>query len=73
MSVLPSENPMRVARRKPRTANVGIFGDGHYNYRPQFDGLLEEMHGKIAVLVQKVAACGVEVTNFGLVDDARGA
>jgi len=64
---------MRIERRKPRTANVGIFGVGHYRYWPQFEGLLDEMHRKIQVLVGKVEGCGVEVTNFGLVDDAKGA
>ncbi len=64
---------MRVPRRKPRTANVGVFGVGHYNYWPQFEGLLDEMHRKIAVLVDKVEAHEVAVANFGLVDDARKA
>ena len=64
---------MQLARRKARTANVGVFGVGHYHYWPQFDGLLDELHRKIQTLVGKVAACGVEVTNFGLIDDAKGA
>ena len=64
---------MRISRRKPRTANVGVFGVGHYNYWPQFEGLLDEMHRKIAALVDKVEAHEVAVTNFGLVDDAPGA
>jgi L-arabinose isomerase len=64
---------MQVPRRKPRTANVGVFAVGHYNYWPQFPGLLDEMHRKLAVFVQKVESRGVSVTNFGLVDDARGA
>ena len=64
---------MQIPRRKPRTANVGVFGVGHYNYWPQFDGLLEEMHRKLDVLVEKVKTHDVTVTNFGLVDDAPGA
>lgn len=64
---------MKIERRKPRTANVGIFGVGHYAYWPQFDGLLEEMHRKLDVFVSKVEEHGVEVTNFGLIDDAKGA
>ena len=64
---------MQVSRRKPRTANVGIFGVGHGAYWPQFEGLLDEMHLKIDALVRKVEACGVRVTSFGLVDDAKGA
>jgi L-arabinose isomerase len=64
---------MRVARRKPRTAHVGIFGVGHYHYWPQFDGLLDEMHRKLDVLARKIRAHEVEVTNFGMVDDAQAA
>lgn len=64
---------MRVERRKPRTARVGIFGVGHYTYWEQFDGLLEEMHRKLARLEEKVSACGVKVTPFGMIDDAKGA
>ena len=64
---------MQLARRKPRTANVGIFGVGHYHYWPQFDGLLEQLQRKLQALAEKVAACGVDVTNFGLIDDAKGA
>jgi len=64
---------MRVPRRKPRTARVGVFGVGHYNYWPQFEGLLDEMHRKIEVFVRKVEAHDVSVTNFGMVDDARSA
>jgi L-arabinose isomerase len=64
---------VRVERRKQRTANIGIFGVGHYNYWPQFPGLLEELHQKMDVLVKKVEACDVQVTNFGLIDNAEGA
>ncbi len=69
-----TETPvMRVPRRKARTARVGVFGVGHYHYWPQFEGLLDEMHRKLEVFVEKVQAHEVEVVNFGLVDDARGA
>ncbi len=64
---------MKIKRRKPRTANVGIFGVGHYAYWPQFEGLLEEMHQKLAVFADKVEQYGVDVINFGLIDDAKGA
>ncbi|MBM3333141.1 L-fucose/L-arabinose isomerase family protein [Candidatus Sumerlaeota bacterium] len=64
---------MKIPRLKPLTANVGIFGVGHYNYWPQFPGLLDEMHRKLDRLVRKVEAHGVAVTNFGIVDDAIGA
>ncbi|HUT95839.1 MAG TPA: L-fucose/L-arabinose isomerase family protein [Thermoguttaceae bacterium] len=64
---------MRVPRRKPRTARVGVFGVGHYNYWPQFDGLLDEMRRKLDVFARKVQAHEVSVTNFGMVDDAQKA
>jgi L-arabinose isomerase len=64
---------MKIPRRKPLTAKVGIFGVGHYNYWPQFPGLLDEMHRKLDHLVKKVEAHGVAVTNFGMVDNALGA
>jgi len=66
-------NGLRIPRRKPLTANIGVFGVGHYNYWPQFPGLLDEMHRKLGHLVRKVEAHGVSVTNFGMVDDAIGA
>lgn len=67
------EISMRVKRRKPRTANIGVFGVGHYNYWSQFEGLLDEMHEKIEVFTNKVEQHGVNVTNFGLIDDAPDA
>jgi L-arabinose isomerase len=63
----------RISRRKPLAANVGVFGVGHHTYWPQFEGLLDEMHRKLARFVEKVRACGVQVTDFGIVDDARSA
>lgn len=62
-----------IPRRKPLTAKVGIFGVGHYTYWGQFDGLLDEMHRKLAQLEAKVRANGVEVTSFGMVDTAKSA
>lgn len=64
---------MRVERRKPRTARIGVFGVGHHTYWPQFEGLQDEMHRKLDVFTGKVEKHGVEVTNFGLIDDAHGA
>jgi L-arabinose isomerase len=69
-----SERPLlKVKRRKPRTAHIGVFGVGHYTYWSQFAGLLDEMHQKIGALVKKVEANQVQVTNFGLIDNAQGA
>lgn len=64
---------MTIARRKPRTAHVGLFGVGHSTYWGQFAGLREELLGYLAVLKGQVEANGVQVTDFGLVDDAEAA
>jgi L-arabinose isomerase len=64
---------MRVARRKPRAARVGIFGVGYHVYWKQFPGLLEELHGKLQALVRMVANSGVTVCEFGMVDKAEDA
>jgi L-arabinose isomerase len=64
---------MNVARRKPRTAHVGIFGVGFHKYWPQFDGLLDEIRRKLNVFVDKVSTHQVQATNFGIVDDAASA
>ncbi len=71
--VISAPSPVRVPRRKPRAANIGIFGVGHYTYWKQFDGLLDEMHRKLDVFVGKVKAQDVSVTNFGMIDNAQGA
>jgi len=64
---------IRIPRRKPRTARIGVFGVGFHAYWPQFDGLLDELLGKLDVFIDKVEASGAEVTNFGIVDDAESA
>ncbi|HXK58678.1 MAG TPA: L-fucose/L-arabinose isomerase family protein [Acidobacteriota bacterium] len=64
---------MRVERRKPRTARVGVFGVGYHVYWRQFPGLLDELRGKLDVLVRKTAVTGVSVENFGIVDKAQDA
>lgn len=52
---------------------MGVFGVGHHAYWQQFDGLLDEMHGKLGALVAKVKAHEVTVTNFGMIANAQGA
>ena len=64
---------MRIERRKPLTANVGIVGVGHHTYWSQFDGLLDEMQAKLAAFEAKVRRNGVETFAFGLLDDAERA
>ena len=62
-----------ITRRKVLTARTGIFGVGHHAYWPQFEGLFEDMHRKLAIFTAKVRAQGVEVYEFGIVDDSRNA
>ena len=64
---------MRIERRKPLTATVGIVGVGHHTYWGQFDGLLDELKGKMAQLDKKVQANGVETVTFGILDKAQDA
>jgi L-arabinose isomerase len=64
---------MKVTRRKKRTANIGIFGVGFHTYWSQFDGLLEELSHKLDVFIVRVKIHEVEVTHFGIADDAASA
>ena len=64
---------MLVQRRKPLSATVGIVGVGHDTYWAQFDGLLKELMGYLDVFDKQVKACGVDVVNFGMVDNAKSA
>jgi L-arabinose isomerase len=64
---------MKVSRRKKRTANIGIFGVGFHKYWSQFNGLLDELTGKLNIFVDRVKAHEVQVTSFGIADDAESA
>lgn len=64
---------MTIERIKPLTANVGVIGVGHHTYWAQFDGLLDEMRRKQDVLVNRLQCHGVQVADFGLVDNAKTA
>ena len=64
---------MNIARRKPRTARVGLFGVGYHVYWNQFPGLLDELLAKLKVLDGRLRANGVEVFNYGMVDKAQDA
>lgn len=64
---------LHIARRKPLAARIGVFGVGFHAYWPQFDGLLDELLAKLDVFIGKLAVHGVEVVNFGMVDDAESA
>jgi len=60
-----------IARIQPLYARIGLLGIGHHVYWPQFDGLLDEMHRKINVLNDYIIANEVEVSNFGMIDNAQ--
>ena len=64
---------MVLPRRRPLTARVGLLAVGHHVYWEQFEGLLPELMGKLSVLEGKVRERGVEVVNFGMVDNAASA
>ncbi|MEA1952406.1 MAG: L-fucose/L-arabinose isomerase family protein [Planctomycetota bacterium] len=65
--------PLMMKRRKPLTARIGVFGVGHNRYWSQFHGLQDEMLRKLDVFVGKLENLDVDVSNFGLIDDAKGA
>ena len=64
---------MKIPRRKPLTANVGIIGVGHGAYWAQFEGLYDEMLHKLEIFEKKVAESNVKVSNFGMLDCAEKA
>jgi L-arabinose isomerase len=64
---------MNVTRRKKRTANIGIFGVGFHKYWSQFDGLLDELTQKLHIFTDRVKTHDVQVTSFGISDDAASA
>ena len=64
---------MEVPRRKPRRANIGIFGVGHRTYWDQYPGLYEELNGYLDVFVGMVSERGCNVVNFGVTDEAESA
>ncbi len=61
-----------LSKSKTSKPKVGVVGVGHYTYWSQFPGLLEEMHEKQDVFVQKIPDF-VDVVDFGLIDDATKA
>jgi len=64
---------VRVSRRRPLTARVGVIAVGHHTYWTQFDGLRDELLAKLDVLVRKIQRFGVHVETFGLIDRAEPA
>lgn len=64
---------MHVQRRKPLSANIGIFGVGHHTYWKQYDGLKDELLGYLDEFERQVQANGCETVNFGMTDAAESA
>ena len=64
---------MSIERRKPLTANVGVFGVGLDVYWDQFPGLKEELLGYLDRFEEVVSGFGVKPIRFGMVDNARSA
>lgn len=69
----PSAAPQQVQRIKPLRARAGLLGIGHHVYWKQFDGLLDELHRKIAHVKGRIESHGVEVAEFGMLDTAQAA
>ena len=62
---------MRVERRKPLTANVGIVSVGLDTYWAQCPGLLDDMRKKEDAFVRKLDGLSVSVTRFGTATSGR--
>jgi len=64
---------MTIERRNPLYARVGVIGVGHHTYWSQFEGLRAVMLDKMEVFKRKLAACAVDVSEFGLIEDSQSA
>jgi L-arabinose isomerase len=64
---------MLIPRRQPLTAHVGLYCVGHHTYWSQYPGLCDQLLGYHEVIRRRIEAHGVEVTDFGLVDEAERA
>ena len=62
-----------IPRRKALTANIGVFGVGYWKYWEQFEGLREALIDKQNVFIKMLDKHEVNVTDFGMVDDAESA
>jgi len=59
-----------IERVRPRTAKIGIFGVGHDTYWHQFEGLRAKLMQYHVDFKGLVAANGVEVIDFGMLDSS---
>ncbi len=64
---------MQIERRKPLTANAGILSIGLDTYWGQFPGLLDELNKKSARLAEKLTGHQLNVSDFGMIDNAERA
>ena len=71
-SSLAADN-LRIDRRKPLTANVGVVSVGLDTYWKQCPGLLDDMVKKEDVFVKKLDAYDVKVSRFGMSDNPEKA
>ena len=58
-----------IERKNPRTARIGVFAVAHATYWAQFEGLLDNIMGFHRDFCDMVAKNGVEVVDFGMIDD----
>ena len=72
-AVLSMADVMKVERRKPLTANVGVVSVGLDTYWKQCPGLLEDMMKKEDVFIGKLNAHSVKVSRFGMSDNPQKA
>ncbi len=71
--MVKEQNKMKISRRKPLQANVGVMGVGLDTYWAQFDGLYDVMLQKIRTFIDKLETHPVTVADFGIVDNAAKA
>ena len=71
--VVLADAPLKVERRKPLTANVGVVSVGLDTYWKQCPGLYDDMLKKAAVFENRVAAHQVNVSAFGISDNPQKA
>ena len=69
LSLVSSADELRIPRRKPLTANVGVVSVGLDTYWKQCPGLDKEMLGKTAKFVKMIEGYGVKAIDFGLVSN----
>ena len=58
-----------IERKNPRTAKIGVFAVAHATYWAQFEGLLDNIMGYHRDFCEMVKKNGVEVVDFGMIDD----